>query len=123
MEIRVDTAQNQARIEISGPLDAVSIAANRTVGTDILAQDVTDVRIDIRNVQFIDASGLGFFTFLLKRLEERGGGLRLENVTGQPADFLDTLGLLPVFRVDATQAANEMPAPDAAHSAPHRVAS
>lgn len=52
-----------------------------------------NVVLDLRQVDFIDSSGVGLIVFLLKRLQVQHRELKLVRVSGQPAQLLKTLGL------------------------------
>ena len=47
--------------------------------------------MDIRDVSFIDSSGIGAIVFLFKRIRAAGGDLRLTNVHSQPQELLTLL--------------------------------
>ena len=41
----------------------------------------TNIVLDLNRITFIDSSGLGVFLFCLKRLNQKGGDLKLCNIT------------------------------------------
>lgn len=49
-----------------------------------LAEIRENLEIDMKNVKFIDGSGIGGLVFLYKRLRANGHSLTVRNVGGQP---------------------------------------
>ena len=58
-----------------------------------LADNKGDVEIDLRQVEFIDSSGVGCIVALLKRLKENGRELTLVEVKDQPKQLFKMLYL------------------------------
>ena len=54
-------------LHIEGDMDASAMADMKDLFEEI-AQSHEDVRLDMRNVEFIDSSGIGGVVFLFKRL-------------------------------------------------------
>ena len=54
-------------------------------------EEVRDVKINMKDVRFIDSSGIGEIVFLFKALREVRRGLELTGVHGQVKDVLELL--------------------------------
>ena len=78
---------------ISGTLDSLSVAKDRDVAARILAQGSPAISLDMADVSFLDASGLGMIVHILKHCRNNGISFKVENLRGQPAEFLSRLGL------------------------------
>lgn len=97
MQIVFSETGSELQVSLNGPLDAVSVARDRDAADRIVDAASDSVVISLTGVGFVDASGLGFLTHIAKRAAAKGCALRLENVAGQPSDFLSKLGLCDVF--------------------------
>lgn len=77
-------------LEIEGSLDALAVEILRPQ-FESLAQEKSDVVIDMSRVNFIDSSGIGAIVFLYKRLRSMSRRLSLIGVHGQPYELLRRL--------------------------------
>lgn len=66
-----------------GRLDASRIRIERAQ-LERAAAVQNELVIDMSQVSYLDPSGIGYLAFLHKRLSERGGGVTVINVAGQP---------------------------------------
>lgn len=97
MQIVFSDTPTSLQVSLHGPLDAVSVARDRDAADRIVDAASDALVISLTGVGFVDASGLGFLTHVAKRAAAKGCALRLENVAGQPYEFLSKLGLCDVF--------------------------
>lgn len=77
---------------VSGDMDAGLMVSLRA-DLELLAQGDGDVMIDMKNVTFIDSSGIGGLVFLYKRLVKQGRGLAVKNLNSQPLQMFNYLQL------------------------------
>ncbi|RED43798.1 STAS domain-containing protein [Aestuariispira insulae] len=103
---QTDTSEN---VSLSGPLDAVSISANRDLGAELATLQTEHIVLDLKDVPFMDASGLGLLSYLFKRLTETGRSLELANVQVQPLGFLNRLGVASIFGLEAIAETGALP--------------
>lgn len=99
MGIQMTGMNDELRVEVYGPMDAVAIAQDRDAADRIAEAGRGQIVLDLAGVSFMDASGLGFLTHLSKRAAANGQQMRLKNVAGQPRAFLENLGLRNVFGI------------------------
>lgn len=99
MQIDIQEISGNTVAKIAGPLDGIALAHDRTAGETLAASASNSLELDLRDVPFLDTSGVGFLVQLVKRLRNAGQTCRLSNVAGQPADLMAALGLLGVFGV------------------------
>lgn len=79
-------------ISINGDMDAKGCETLKPTLEDILQnQEVKDVEMDMKQVEFLDSSGVGAIVFLFKRLRQAGSELNISGVNGQPKDILKLL--------------------------------
>lgn len=106
-DMELDLVADQALIRLSGELDVASAPRLRQGVLDLLARpDVTNghgptVVLDLRDVDFVDSTGLGVMVGLLKRLRSDGGELVLRGVRPTTSKVLEMTGLDRVFPIES----------------------
>ena len=90
-----------ATLSIRGEID-VAVADEFTAAMNALlaAHPGLQVRVDLRDVSFIDSSGLGVLVGANKRASELGSTIRLENVQASPAKVFEITGLRAIFGLE-----------------------
>jgi anti-sigma B factor antagonist len=81
---------------------------------DELARGATRFRIDLRQTGYIDSSGLGALVTLSKAISERGGEMRLANVTDEHRSLFtltNLQGLLQLSDESAAETASRVARP------------
>ncbi len=91
--------------KIQGAMDAIGVARDRDVAARILGGASEEIVLDMAEVSFMDASGLGLITYVVKRARDAGIKVTLIHVLGQPAVFLSKLGLDKVFGFEVNELA------------------
>ena len=79
-------------LHIEGDMDASAMSDMKSLFEEIVQSD-EDVRLDMRNVDFIDSSGIGGLVFLFKRLKMAARRLEIINLDGQPKKLFLQLNL------------------------------
>lgn len=79
-------------LHIEGDMDASAMADMKSLFEEMALSD-EDVQIDMRNVEFIDSSGIGGLVFLFKRLKMNARRLYIINLDGQPLKLFLQLNL------------------------------
>ena len=82
-------------ISISGELDALAVKKLEPI-MEPLPGAYKNVLLDLREISFIDSTGIGAIVFIFKRLQGHDATLRLICGDGQPRD------LLSLLRIDRT---------------------
>ncbi len=67
-------------LRITGDLDMYTLPKAKSVINELMENERFKLLIDLRNIDYIDSSGLGFFIGTLKKLKEKGGDLKLINL-------------------------------------------
>ena len=88
-------------VAIHGELDVATTPQLCDEVERALANGVTEVLIDCRDLQFLDSTGVGALLDLLGQLRERGGVLILFGPMGPVAQTLEVTGLEREFHVVA----------------------
>ena len=91
-------------LHIEGDMDASAMSDMKSLFEEI-AQSGEDVRLDMRNVDFIDSSGIGGLVFLFKRLKMAARRLEIINLDGQPKKLFLQLNLAFLLSDQKTESA------------------
>ena len=91
-------------LALSGELDVAGAPRVAKAAGQALAEDRTDLLIDLCDVSFIDSMGLSVLLTIKKRLLVRGGRLRMACAPGDEAQTLAVTRLDLEFDLYATRA-------------------
>lgn len=86
-------------VEIAGDMDAAAMTELKAP-FEALGSATQDVVLDLRQVEFMDSSGVGGIVFLYKRLKIAGRTLKLVGVSGQPLQLLTHLRMADLIEED-----------------------
>jgi anti-sigma B factor antagonist len=88
-------------LRIEGELDAATAPMLRANMSDlILRSGSMNVVLDVREMTFVDSTGLQALVTALHRVESLGGSLTLRSPTRQTSKLLDLTGLGKIFVVE-----------------------
>jgi anti-sigma B factor antagonist len=82
-------------------LDASTVRDFKTEWQEIWNSKIKDVSVDLRQVAFVDSSGIGALLSLSKRLPLSNPGLKLRRVQPSVHAVIELLRLQRVFDVEA----------------------
>lgn len=104
LSIDVSTARNGeiTLFTLSGSLDLATSPSLRAALVESAEHGNHDMVVDLRNLEFVDSTGLGALIGAHKRALENGGTVRLVVNEGQILRLLRITGLLAVFAVYPT---------------------
>jgi anti-sigma B factor antagonist len=86
-------------VALKGELDVHSSPDLRDVLHQLLADGKRVVVIDLRDLEFVDSTGLGVLVGALKKARQSGGDIELRTPTAAIRKALEITGLTQVFRV------------------------
>src|SRR5690349_17621359 len=93
-------ADNAAIVVLSGRLTiGESVSSLHEAVEDCFAAGDKDIVIDMRDVSYVDSTGLGTLVTSLTCARNHGGTLRLANVQPRIQDLLDVSSLYMVFQI------------------------
>ena len=100
ISITVRHAENVAILVLNGRLTiGESVGALHDAVEERFAAGNKDVVVDMREVGYVDSSGLGGLVTCLTCARTHGGTFRLANVTQRVQDLLDVSTLYMVFQI------------------------
>lgn len=86
-----------AVLRIAGEVDLYSAPQLRDRVIQLLADGIRHIVADLREVDFLDSTGLGALVGSLKRLREQGGSLSIVTSAGRIPQLFHLTGLVRVF--------------------------
>ena len=91
---------NQATVLLKDKIYVHDASLLRDDLLEIIDQGVTDVRVDLSELTYIDSSGLGTLVTINKRTKEKNGKLVLTGAQGLPFELIKRTRLDKVFAID-----------------------
>lgn len=91
-------------VEVGGRLDASTAPDAKAQLADLIASGQCKLVLNLKNVEFIDSSGLGLLVSCLRRCVAAGGDLCLAEVPELARSVLELTRLTRVFRIEASEA-------------------
>ena len=99
MEFKVTTEGPKAEIAVEGKL-TVQTSPELEAGINALPEDITDLRIDLANVDYISSAGLRVLVATQKLLTHRAGSMTLLNPVDEVYEVFEMTGLSDVFTIE-----------------------
>lgn len=99
LQIKVRTCDGIPVIELAGEVDAYTSARFREVMLDAIETHGARIVISMREVDYIDSSGLGALVGGLKRVSERDGKIVIVCDQSQVRKVFEITGLEKVFPI------------------------
>lgn len=100
MKHTINISGNQATVFLTDKIYVHDASLLRDDLLDIIAQGVTDVKIDLSGLTYIDSSGLGTLVTINKRTKEKNGSLVLAGAKGLPFELIKRTRLDKVFTIE-----------------------
>lgn len=82
-------SNDQALISLSGEFDKNNISLFKNKVLDLLSEKVLTIRVNLSELDFIDAPGIGVFIAVFISLNEIGGEIILENAQVHINDLIE----------------------------------
>lgn len=94
-----------ALVRVAGEVDVYSVPQLRECVTQLLAVGIRHIIADLREVDFLDSTGLGALVGSLKRLREQDGSLDLVTAPGRISQLFRITGLDRIFALHGSVSA------------------
>jgi anti-sigma B factor antagonist len=109
MELSIHTEQNAGvcTIALEGEVDVYTAPRLREQLVVLVADDCSNLIVDLTKVDFIDSSGLGVLVGTLRRVREKGGAMRIVCTRDSILKLFRITGLDKVFPIFADSAEAE----------------
>lgn len=95
MDLRIDVTENGSSrtVRLEGTCDLATAPDLRNALQPLLPPEVTEVVVDVTELDFIDSTGLGVILGAMRRLREGSGVLRIAGATGTVRRVLEITDL------------------------------
>ena len=100
MKHSIKISENQATVFLYDKIYVSDASLLREELLEIIDQGVTDLRMDLSGLTYIDSSGLGTLVTINKRTKEKNGRLVLTGAKGLPFDLIKRTRLDNIFTVE-----------------------
>ncbi|MDP4158946.1 MAG: STAS domain-containing protein [Bacillota bacterium] len=100
MKHSIKVSGNHAAVFLSDKIYVNDASILRSELLEVMEQGVTDIRIDLSGLTYIDSSGLGTFVTINKRTKEKNGRLVLTGAQGLPLELFKRTRLDRVFTIE-----------------------
>ncbi|MDD1794679.1 STAS domain-containing protein [Enterovibrio makurazakiensis] len=98
---RIEQSNDSLLILIHGDMDAQGCSELQPELDELVnVESLTDITLNLGQVDFLDSSGIGAIVFLFKRLKANGKTLALTHVHGQPLEIINLLRINSAISVE-----------------------
>ncbi len=99
MELEIRELEGVNIIDIKGELMASTKAKLKGAMMDLFAEDKFNIILNFKEVYIIDSSGIGLLVSALQQTRERGGDIKILNLSGFSKRTFKVTGLSTVFHL------------------------
>jgi anti-anti-sigma factor len=99
MRVEIQSNEGAATLAVSGELDVATCAELREAG-EKAAQENTSLRLDLRDVTFIDSSGIGALIAIRNAADAAGVPVVFANPSPKVLSVLEITRLIDVFTIE-----------------------
>ena len=100
LELSKDTKEGIVILSLKGRLIVGEpVAKLRENVNQLLAEGLSKIVLNLKDVDYIDSTGLGGMVICLTTLQKAGGGLKLVNVNRRNMELLELTNLTKVFGI------------------------
>jgi anti-sigma B factor antagonist len=104
MNITIDKHQRDEEIVVlvAGEIDAYTAPKLREELLSLAAAGNKSITVNLKDVSYLDSTGLGVFVGLFKQLKENGGELKLTHLSDRLKRLFEITGLSNVMSISST---------------------
>ena len=102
MEVKRNVTETQVTLEVSGEIEVYSLPDFTRMAESYVGGS-QDLVIDLKQLEYIDSSGLGFLVTLHDRLERNGQHLRLVNMPSHVSRVFTITRLDKILNITALE--------------------
>jgi len=86
-------------LHLSGFLDAHTVPKFETAIQSLLQDDKYKITVNLANLDYISSAGLGVFMGFIEEIREKGGDIKLSNLSQKVYKVFDLLGFPALFEI------------------------
>ncbi len=99
MKILEEIINKTGVLRLTGRLDAASVKNFKDTVSSLVKKEICNIVIDMKEVEFIDSSGLGSLVSCLRIVNNEGGDIRLSSLQNQIRSLLELTRMHRVFQI------------------------
>lgn len=103
LTINIDEVNSQAIMTLKGEIDIYTATKLKEELNSLVSEHKADVIVDLKNVTYMDSTGLGTFVSALKQSEKAGSSLRLIRANDRLFRLFQVTGLDDVIDVHSEE--------------------
>lgn len=97
MHIESTKEQNKVVVKLTGELDHHSAKKVRETLDELLEyENISQMTLEMSGVSFMDSTGIGVILGRFKKINERGGTMKIENAHGHAESILRMSGVFSI---------------------------
>jgi anti-sigma B factor antagonist len=100
LRITIDAAGTKRVVCLDGTCDLSTIPKLREALQPLVPPEVTEIVVDVSDLDSLASTGLGVVLGALRRQRESGGDLRIVGAHGPVRKLFETIGLGKIVRLD-----------------------
>jgi anti-anti-sigma factor len=100
LSVQIEKNENHAHIELREPLTLAVVTELRPQLQQLIAEEVSDMVIDLSLVDLIDSSGIGLLIATRNSLSRMGGGLRVVGASSEMEHLFKVMHLDRHFEIE-----------------------
>lgn len=104
LDINTEIVNQMAILHFNGVLDISTVDFVQSSVSQLI--DVREVNLDFDKVTFVDSTGIGTISKILRKLESEGVLAKIKNIPPSVFEVLEILGLPEIFGEEIFQAKN-----------------
>jgi anti-sigma B factor antagonist len=99
MNIHEEIINKIGVVRVTGRLDAASVKSFKETISSLVKKEICNIVIDMKELEFIDSSGLGSLVSCLRIVNNEGGDIRLSSLQNQIRALLELTRMHRVFQI------------------------
>jgi anti-sigma B factor antagonist len=99
MNIHEEIIGKTGVMKLGGRLDAASVKAFKDSVASMVKKDICNIVVDMKDLEFVDSSGLGSLVSCLRIVNNKGGDIRLSSLQNQIRGLLELTRMHRVFQI------------------------
>lgn len=102
MNLHIETINEniQTVLKLIGEIDVYTAPNLKEILLDLLSHSDARVVVDMKNVSYMDSTGLGVFISALKKCQEKGSSFKIINLQERVYRLFDITGLKEVMTIE-----------------------
>lgn len=105
LKVKTEIANEVATLHFDGVLDISTVESIQTSVSKLI--DIHEVNLDFDKVTFVDSTGIGTISKILRRLNSEGVTATIRNIPAVVFEVFEILGLPEIFGEEVFQMKNE----------------